>query len=68
MMRQDNDADKKYTGYLTPSSEYVNNNAVGEVFPLQRPALIQNTTPTQNLGIPTFGSQNRPIKIPLDLF
>ena len=31
---------------------------------LQRPALIQNTTPTQHLGIPTFRSQNRPIKIP----
>ena len=35
-----------------------------EFLPLQRPALIQNTTPTQNFGIPIFGLQNRPIKIP----
>ena len=33
-------------------------------FLLQRSPLIQNTTPTQNLDIPTFGSQNRPIKTP----
>ena len=37
-------------------------------FFLQRLALIQNTTPTQHFGIPTFGSQNRPIKIPPTYF
>ena len=31
-------------------------------FSLQCPALIKNRTSTQKLGIPTFGSQNRPIK------
>ena len=40
----------------------------GWVFPLQRPALIQNTTPTQNLSTPTFGSQNRHIQIPPTYF
>ena len=38
------------------------------LFLLQRPALIQNTTPTKNLGIPTFRPQNRPIKIPPTYF
>ena len=35
------------------------------IFFLQRPAPIQNGTPNQILGTPTFGSQNRPIKMPL---
>ena len=40
----------------------------GSIFFLQRPAPIQNGTPNQNLGTPTFGSQNRPIKVPPTYF
>ena len=37
-------------------------------FLLQHPALIQNTTLTKNVVMSTFGSQNRPIKIPPTYF
>ena len=38
------------------------------IFSLQHPAPIQNGTPNQILGTPTFGSQNRPIKMPPTYF